>query len=64
MPTTTEQTKAVIRRFWEAWNSRQPDAFDGLVAQDVTSTRQPAADLTCHPIAQFAVHIEQCDLDP
>ena len=35
MNTTTEQNKAVIRRFFEAWNSRQPEAFDELVAPDV-----------------------------
>jgi steroid delta-isomerase-like uncharacterized protein len=33
--TTTEQNKAVIRRFFDAWNSRQPDAFDDLIAPDV-----------------------------
>jgi ketosteroid isomerase-like protein len=35
MRTTTEQNKAVIRRFFDAWNSRQPDAFDDLIAPDV-----------------------------
>ena len=35
MNTTTEQNKAVIRRFFEAWNSRQPEAFNELVAPDV-----------------------------
>jgi predicted ester cyclase len=35
MKTTTEQNKAVIRRFFDAWNSRQPDAFDDLVAPNV-----------------------------
>jgi steroid delta-isomerase-like uncharacterized protein len=33
--TTTEQNKAVIRRFLDAWNSRQPDSFDELIAPDV-----------------------------
>jgi predicted ester cyclase len=33
--TTTEQNKAIIRRFFDAWNSRQPDVFDGLMASDV-----------------------------
>ena len=33
--TTTEQNKAVIRRFLEAWNSRQPESFDELIAPDV-----------------------------
>lgn len=31
----TEQNKAVIRRFLDAWNSRQPEAFDELVSQNV-----------------------------
>ena len=35
MTTTTEQNKAIIRRFFDAWNNRQPDAFDGLMASDV-----------------------------
>ena len=35
MTTMTEQNKAVIRRFIDAWNSRQPDVFDGLMASDV-----------------------------
>ncbi len=35
MSTTIEQNKAVIRRFIEAWNRRQPEAFDELVAPDV-----------------------------
>ena len=35
MSTTTEQNKAVIWRFIDAWNSRQPDAFDDLIAPDV-----------------------------
>jgi predicted ester cyclase len=32
---TTEQNKATIRRFFDAWNSRQPDVFDGLIALNV-----------------------------
>jgi ketosteroid isomerase-like protein len=35
MSTAIEQNKAVIRRFIDAWNSRQPEAFDELVAPDV-----------------------------
>ena len=35
MSTIIEQNKAVVRRFIEAWNSRQPQAFDELVAPDV-----------------------------
>jgi predicted ester cyclase len=35
MSTTIDQNKALIRRFFEAWNGRQPDAFDDLIAPDV-----------------------------
>jgi hypothetical protein len=35
MSTTTERNKAVIQRFIDAWNSRQPDAFDDLIAPNV-----------------------------
>jgi predicted ester cyclase len=35
MSITIEQNKAVIRRFIDAWNSRQPDLFDDLIAPDV-----------------------------
>ena len=30
----TEQNKAIVRRFFDAWNSRQPDVFDGLMASN------------------------------
>jgi ketosteroid isomerase-like protein len=33
--TMAEQNKAIIGRFFDAWNSRQPDVFDGLMASDV-----------------------------
>ena len=35
MSTTTEQNKAIIRRFFDAWNRRQPDEFDDVIALDV-----------------------------
>ena len=35
MITTLEQNKAIIRRFFDAWNNRQPAVFDGLMASDV-----------------------------
>jgi steroid delta-isomerase-like uncharacterized protein len=31
----TDENKAVIRRFYNAWNSRRADAFDELVAPNV-----------------------------
>jgi steroid delta-isomerase-like uncharacterized protein len=35
MSTTAEQNKVVIRHFFDAWNNRQPDKFDHVVAQNV-----------------------------
>jgi ketosteroid isomerase-like protein len=32
---SAEQNKAVIRRFFDAWNSRRPEAFDDLMTPDV-----------------------------
>jgi steroid delta-isomerase-like uncharacterized protein len=31
----TEENKAVIRRFYDAWNSRRADAFDEVIATNV-----------------------------
>ena len=47
MSTTTEQNKTVIRRFLDAWNNRQPEAFDELIAPDVVRHCQatPGADV-------------------
>jgi predicted ester cyclase len=35
MDTNADQNKAVIRRFFDAWNSRHPELFDELVATNV-----------------------------
>lgn len=35
MSATIEQNKVVIQRFFDAWNSRQSEAFDELVAPDI-----------------------------
>jgi len=35
MPTSSEENKALIRRFWDAMNSRQLDLLDQLLAPDV-----------------------------
>jgi steroid delta-isomerase-like uncharacterized protein len=32
---SVEQNKAVIRQFFDAWNSRRPEAFDDLITPDV-----------------------------
>jgi hypothetical protein len=33
--TTTDQNKVIVREFLQAWNSRQPEIFESLVASDV-----------------------------
>jgi steroid delta-isomerase-like uncharacterized protein len=53
MSTTTEQNKAIVRRFFEAWNSRQPAAFDELVAPDVVRHCQPTPGLDVHNLDQL-----------
>ena len=45
MSTTTEQNKVVIRSFFDAWNSRQPEAFNRLVAPDVVRHCEATPDL-------------------
>jgi len=35
MSAVAEQNKAVIRRFFDAWNHRQSEAFDDLIAPNV-----------------------------
>jgi steroid delta-isomerase-like uncharacterized protein len=53
MSTTTEQNKAIVRRFFEAWNSRQPAAFDELVAPDVVRYCQATPGLDVHNLDQL-----------
>ena len=53
MSTTIEQNKDVIRRFFEAWNSRQPEAFDELVASDVVRHCQPTPGLDVWSLDQL-----------
>ena len=45
MSTTIEQNKDIIRRFFDAWTNRQPDAFEvGDLGQhdDTQSARSPS----------------------
>jgi steroid delta-isomerase-like uncharacterized protein len=53
MSTTTEQNKAVIRRFFEAWNSRRPEAFDELAAPDVVGHCQATPGLDVFNLDQL-----------
>jgi steroid delta-isomerase-like uncharacterized protein len=45
MGTTIEHNKAIIRSFFDAWNSRQPEAFNDLVAPDVVRHCEATPDL-------------------
>ena len=53
MSTTTEQNKAVIKRFLEAWNNREPDAFDQLVATNVVRHCQATPAVEVRSLAQL-----------
>jgi steroid delta-isomerase-like uncharacterized protein len=53
MSTTTEPNKAIIRQFFEAWNSRQPEAFDELVAPDVVRHCQATPGLDVNSLDQL-----------
>ena len=53
MSTATEQNKAVIRRFLEAWNSRRPEVFDELVAPDVLRHCEATPDLEVRSLDQL-----------
>jgi steroid delta-isomerase-like uncharacterized protein len=53
MSMTTEQNKAVIVRFLEAWNNREADMFDQLVAADVVRHCQATPAVEIHNVAQL-----------
>jgi steroid delta-isomerase-like uncharacterized protein len=56
MPTTIEQNKAVVRRFWEAMTRHQLDALDDLIAADVVRHCQatPGVDVrSLHQLKDF-----------
>jgi ketosteroid isomerase-like protein len=59
MSTTTEQNKAVIRRFFDAWNSRQPDAFDELIAPDVVRHCQATPGVEARSLDQVKEFLRQ-----
>jgi hypothetical protein len=59
MRTTTEQSKAVIRRFWEAWNSHQPDALDELIAPDVVRHCQATPGVGVRSLDQLKEFLRQ-----
>jgi steroid delta-isomerase-like uncharacterized protein len=57
--TTTEQNKAVIRRFLNAWNSRQPEAFDEIIAPDVVRHCQATPDANVRSLDQLKEFLRQ-----
>jgi len=59
MSTTVEQNKAVIRRFFDAWNSRQPDAFDDLIAPDVVRHCEATPGVEAESLDQVKEFLQQ-----
>ena len=60
MSTTTEQNKAVIRRFLEAWNNRQPEAFDGLIPRSMLVRHcQATPTVDVHSLDQLKEFLQQ-----
>lgn len=48
-----EQNKTIIRRFLTAWNDRQPEAFDELVAPDVVRHSEATPGLEVRSLDQL-----------
>ena len=59
MGTTTEQNKAVIRRFWEAMNSRQLEALDEIIAPDVVRHCQATPGVDVRSLDQLKDFLQQ-----
>jgi len=59
MSTTTAQNKVVIRRFFGAWNSRQPDAFGDLIAPDVVHHCEATAGVEAPSLDQVKEFLRQ-----
>jgi steroid delta-isomerase-like uncharacterized protein len=59
MNTTAEQNKTVIRRFLEAWNNRQPEAFDDLIAHDVVRHCQATPNVEVRSLNQLKEFLRQ-----
>lgn len=53
MQTNNEENKSLIRRFWEAMNTRQWDAFDELLAPDVIRHCQATPEFNVRSSEQF-----------
>jgi steroid delta-isomerase-like uncharacterized protein len=59
MSTTTEQNKTTIRRFLDAWNNRQPEAFDELIAPDVVRHCQATPAVKISSLDQLKEFLKQ-----
>lgn len=59
MSATTDRNKAVIRRFLDAWNSRQPEAFNELVAADVVRHCQATPGVEVRSFGQLKEFLRQ-----
>ncbi len=59
MDTTIEQNKATVRRFIAAWNGRQSDAFNDLVAPNVVRHCQATPGMEARNIAQVKDFLQQ-----
>jgi steroid delta-isomerase-like uncharacterized protein len=59
MSTTAEENKAIIRHFFDAWNKRQPDAFDNLVAPDVVRHCEATPGVEVRSLAQVKEFLQQ-----
>jgi steroid delta-isomerase-like uncharacterized protein len=56
---TTEQNKAVICRFIDAWNNRRPEVFDELIAADVIRHCQATPAVEVRNLAQLKEFLRQ-----
>jgi predicted ester cyclase len=59
MSTATEQNKAMIRRFFDAWNSRQSDAFGDLIAPDVVRHCEATPGMEARNLDQVKEFLQQ-----
>jgi ketosteroid isomerase-like protein len=50
---SAEQNKAVIRQFFDAWNSRRPEAFDDLITPDVVRHCDATPDIETRSLRQI-----------
>lgn len=59
MSTATEHNKTAIRHFVEAWNNRQPEAFDELMSPDVVRHCQATPAVEVRSLKQVKEFLRQ-----